>query len=436
MPMRLSSTTAGATAPAGMQLMGTTSGAGASSAGGQMLTSLYDRQYITLHNLLEREMRQRVESEKMIRDDMTSMQEGLARICNQIHEVATDLRGNLPRLYQECKELRQDCKQLTIAFNQHSAELAKVNETIDGNRHESNARFERNEAKAEERTLYDRQEKTDMWNKLCTKQVVQELADKVGCMDMESHAKFLERRQEYEEAIGQVKSMEEKVQKSLEEFLRGINKCDYLYSQCNQSNQEFQKACNEVTDQHRGMIDDVVFPRIERCEALLNQEMCERVDCLKKIAHELVHSKEQNDRVKDQVERLAVDLSTSQAARMANPTAVGQGGYSSGQGAGIGSPQQMMADGRYNTTSAWAPGDLNSSTGYTSQAMMGASPKGAVGGGGGLMTPRLAMPQLIGSAGTQNQMGAGGQGGVLIGGRMYPAGTRIVERTTGAPMGV
>ncbi|CAD7932820.1 unnamed protein product [Amoebophrya sp. A120] len=365
------------------------------------LTSLYDRQYITLHNLLEREMRQRVESEKMIRDDMTSMQEGLARCTNQIHEVSTDLRGNLPRLYQECKELRQDCKALTQAFNAHSMELAKLNEIIAENKSETLMRFEKNEQKAEERLMYDRQEKTDQWAKLCTKQVVQELADKVGCMDMEAHAKFLERKQEYEEAIQQVKSMEEKVNKSLEEFLRGINKCDYLYSQCNQSNNEFQKACSEVTEQHRNMIDDIVFPRIERCEALLNQEMCERVDCLKKIAHELVHSKEQNDRVKDQVERLAVDLSTSQAARM-----------------GMDAGSAMMSPGNM--------GGGNNMQGTTNGALLDrSSARITQAQGQQFLTPRQS-PMLRPSVGAAT---AGAQmGSVVIGGKIYPPGTRVVQQ--------
>lgn len=48
------------------------------------ITPLYDRQYITLHQLLEKEMRQRMESERMIRNDMTQLQEGIARLCNQV----------------------------------------------------------------------------------------------------------------------------------------------------------------------------------------------------------------------------------------------------------------------------------------------------------------------------------------------------------------
>ena len=59
----------------GPNLSGTTNSVGITPSIG--VTPLYDRQYITLHNLLEREMRQRLESEKMIRDDMTQLQEGV-----------------------------------------------------------------------------------------------------------------------------------------------------------------------------------------------------------------------------------------------------------------------------------------------------------------------------------------------------------------------
>ena len=75
----------------------------------------------------------------------------------------------------------------------------------------------------------DRNEKSDQWSKLCTKAVVQDLADKVGCLDMETHAKFLERKQEYEDAVNRVKDVEEKLAKSLEEFLRGTSRIFLIF---------------------------------------------------------------------------------------------------------------------------------------------------------------------------------------------------------------
>ncbi|CAD7953896.1 unnamed protein product [Amoebophrya sp. A25] len=379
--------------------------AGAQPQAGQ-LTPLYDRQYITLHNLLEREMRQRVESERMIRDDMTSLQEGMARIAGQIHEVATDLRGNLPRLYQECKELRQESRALTQAYNQNVQELHRQNELINRNRNDADLRFDRNEVKAEEQTRDDRSEKNEIWSKLCTKAVVQDLADKVGCLDMETHAKFLERKQEYEDAVSRVKDVEEKLAKSLEEFLRGVNKCDYLYSQCNIANTEYQRAAGEVTENHRQMIEDVVYPRIERCEALLNQEMCERVECLKKIAVELVHSKEQNDRVKDQVERLAVDLSTTQAVRAAQPS---------------------PADEAARSNAAASPLDRSSGSIYgNSPAPVFRASSAAPGGPTMLTTPRLGGGSTM-MRGSQMGSGMPSLGSVVIGGKVYPPGTRVVS---------
>jgi len=385
---RLSSTTAGANTQSG-------------------LTPLYDRQYITLHNLLEREMRQRVESEKMIRDDMTQLQEAMARICNQIQEVATDLKGNLPRLFQETKELRRDTQQLSLAWNQHSVEMNRLAEIQSKNKSEVDNRFQNIEQKAQDSLAHDRAEKNEMWHKLCTKQVVQDLADKVGCMDMEAHAKFLERRQEYETAMDKIGDLEKKVQQSLDEFLRGVNKCDYLYTQCNNANTEFKKASEKVVEEHKEMIDSIIFPRIERCEGLLNQEMCERVDCLKKIAHELVHSKEQNDKVKDQVERLAVDLSTSQAH------------YASQLNA-----RTVTDNGGKTNWDALTPLDrsLQSTAPPVSAAnrtLLGSTPRGQ------LQKPQIGFP----SAQPQGQQTP--QGNVTIGGKVYPPGTRVVATNFG-----
>jgi hypothetical protein len=356
-------------------------------------------------------MRQRVESEKMIRDDMTQLQEAMARICNQIQEVATDLKGNLPRLFQETKELRRDTQQLSLAWNQHSVEMNRLAELAAKNKSEVDNRFQSNEQKAQDLLAHDRAEKNEMWHKLCTKQVVQDLADKVGCMDMEAHAKFLERRQEYETATDKIIDLEKKVQQSLDEFIRGINKCDYLYTQCNNANNEFKKASEKVVEEHREMIDSIIFPRIERCEGLLNQEMCERVDCLKKIAHELVHSKEQNDKVKDQVERLSVDLSTSQAhyASQINARAISDSGAANGK-----------------TSNNW-----DSLTPLDRSLKSTAPPVSSnVGNNTLLATPRgphsaLGKPQ-IGLMGAAPQQQAAP---VQIAGKVYPPGTRVVSTT-------
>lgn len=359
-------------------------------------------------------MRQRVESEKMIRDDMTQVQEAMARICNQIQEVATDLKGNLPRLFQETKELRRDTQQLSMAWNQHAVEMNRLGEVQTKQKSESDTRFSAIEQKAQDTLAHDRAEKNEMWHKLCTKQVVQDLADKVGCMDMESHSKFLERRQEYETAMEKLGSMEKKVQQSLDEFLRGINKCDYLYTQCNGANLEFKKASEKVVEEHREMIDTIIFPRIERCEGLLNQEMCERVDCLKKIAHELVHSKEQNDKVKDQVERLAVDLSTSQAHYASHLNA------------------RTMADGTTpgSTQGEWAnltqiDGSLKSNPPNGNGALL-STPRGPLLSN---VTTTLPKPQLLGFGQQPQLMQGANPQNVMIGGKVYPPGTRVVSST-------
>jgi len=391
------------------RLSSTTSAANTQSG----LTPLYDRQYITLHNLLEREMRQRVESEKMIRDDMTQLQEAMARICNQIQEVATDLKGNLPRLFQETKELRRDTQQLSLAWNSHSVEMNRLSEVMSKNKSESDTRFQNNEQKMQDNLAHDRVEKNEMWHKLCTKQVVQDLADKVGCMDMEAHAKFLERRQEYETSMDKINDLEKKVQQSLDEFLRGINKCDYLYTQCNNANVEFKKASEKVVEEHREMIDSIIFPRIERCEGLLNQEMCERVDCLKKIAHELVHSKEQNDKVKDQVERLAVDLSTSQAHYASQINARPQNGDA----------MRENHNGKMNTN--WdnlTPLDRSLKSAAPASTNIGNANN--MGNNGTLLsTPR---PPSGGVFQKQPQIGLQQNTNVMIGGKVYPPGTKVI----------
>ena len=140
---------------------------------------VYDRQYMTLHTLQEREMRARVESERAIRDDMTHLQEGLARVCNQIQEVASDLKGNLPRLYQETKELRRETQQLTMAYHQNTAETAKLSENFSDFQREAVERFLSLETHFSDFQTADRSEKNDMWSKLCSKQVVSDLSDRV-----------------------------------------------------------------------------------------------------------------------------------------------------------------------------------------------------------------------------------------------------------------
>ena len=47
----------------------------------------------------------------------------MARITNAIQEVATDLKANLPRLFQESRELRRETQQLTIAYNSAAMEM-------------------------------------------------------------------------------------------------------------------------------------------------------------------------------------------------------------------------------------------------------------------------------------------------------------------------
>ena len=42
----------------------------------------------------------------------------------------------------------------------------------------------------------------------------------IGCMDMETHAKFIERAQAHEDALGRINDMEHKVKSTLEEFMK------------------------------------------------------------------------------------------------------------------------------------------------------------------------------------------------------------------------
>lgn len=225
-----------------MRLSGTTNGA----VPGANLTPLYDRQYMTLHSLLEREMRNRVESEKMIRDDVTQTHESISRMCNQIQEVASDLKANLPRLFQETKELRRETQQLTLVYQANVNEIMKLTEAIATRNNSVDQRFEALEKSIQRRNLQDDKDKSQIWDRLCTKSVVQELADKVGCLDMEAHAKFTERKEEHDAGMRTVNDLESKVQASLEEFLRGLNKCDFLYTQCAHANEEFRKQSEKV----------------------------------------------------------------------------------------------------------------------------------------------------------------------------------------------
>merc|ERR1712194_432882 len=237
----------------------------------------------------------------------------MARICNQVQEVATDLNCNLPRLFQETKEIRRETQQLAMAYNQVAAENTRLHEQLADHQRETAERFLRLESRFAEFQDSDRTEKGEVWSKLCTKKVVQDLADRVGCLDQESHAKFHERKQEYEKSLEKTAAVGSKVDKALDDFQRGIGKAEYLTSQAALQQREYKKASERAIEEHREMIDSIVFPRIERAENLLNQEMCERIDCLKKIAHELVHAKEQSDRMKEQVDRMCIDIGNCMA---------------------------------------------------------------------------------------------------------------------------
>ena len=148
-----------------MRLSGTTNAAVPAAN----LTPLYDRQYMTLHSLLEREMRNRVESEKMIRDDVTQTQESIARICNQIQEVASDLKANLPRLFQETKELRRETQQLTLVYQANVNEMTKLTEAIATRNNAVDQRFEAVEKSIRERNSRDDKDKSQIWVSLIRK---------------------------------------------------------------------------------------------------------------------------------------------------------------------------------------------------------------------------------------------------------------------------
>ena len=103
----------------------------------------------------------------------------MARITNAIQEVATDLKGNLPRLFQETRELRRETQQLTVAYNTAAAEITNVRDLVNANKDETDKRILATEQNAADFKMTDRAEKQEMWNKLCGKNVVQDLADKV-----------------------------------------------------------------------------------------------------------------------------------------------------------------------------------------------------------------------------------------------------------------
>lgn len=164
----MSNTPAMLSMPSSLRMSNTTS----TAVQGIGQVPVYDRQYMTLHTLQEREMRARLESEKMIRNDLTHLTDGLSSVTNQIQEVASDLKGNLPRLYQESKELRRETQQLTIAFHHNTSEVARIGEMLSANFQEVQTRFAKMEEKFAAFQTADRAEKDDMWAKLCSTTLV------------------------------------------------------------------------------------------------------------------------------------------------------------------------------------------------------------------------------------------------------------------------
>ena len=55
------------------------------------------------------------------------------------------------------------------------------------------------------------------------------------------------------------------------------------------------------------MMQEVVLGRVEKCESVIKREMEERIECLKKIAYELVNTKEQQDRMNESINMMQLD---------------------------------------------------------------------------------------------------------------------------------
>ena len=63
--------------------------------------------------------------------------------------------------------------------------MSNIHQHIGKNKDDCEKRMQTDEDKADERAASDRAEKNDMWTKLCGKNVVQDLADKVGGVEEE-----------------------------------------------------------------------------------------------------------------------------------------------------------------------------------------------------------------------------------------------------------
>lgn len=270
-------------------------------------TYTMDRHYAELQQMIEKEVRSRMESERIFRENSRTQQETITKLQDEVAELSLELNSKIPKFEQDNVEIRRAHNKFSNLYCENLIEMRKLKEQMEEHCNDVRldlASMERIFREHEQKVASD---KAHMWENLANREVMESIGERVGMLDVEVSNKIVELRTKNVDMITVLDKLEEKISTNMGEFETGIRKCDLVVAQSIELSSDLRQREDIIQENCKQLIEQVLISRIDKCEDMVRKEMKDRVVSVKKIAHELVNTKEQQDQMLTSLDRCALE---------------------------------------------------------------------------------------------------------------------------------